>query len=249
MVSEERETRLWNWLTALTLVAITLITLLVYDKCFSTLTSGFLNPVFWNPYTFVGSYLLCACLVVIVFVRGRLGLLARVWMLTGMAAMLAFPLLSPFLYDEHQLYAKPAPGYEMQWVTHPESGIGSALKTAQREHEGSWCRYTLHGWSNENVLYYGSSCRFGYWRYDPATEERRRVISIPEYVRDYPDVNEEYASVGQGMTVVHLQGFDSSAQYPVIVYYSAMSPDGQWLAVAVREYYGPHDVVILKGPG
>lgn len=246
-MDREERTRPRHWLTALAVVGVMLLALLLYDKWL--LNIGFLNPVFWRSYTFVGSYLLCVSLVVIAFARGRPGVLAKAWILTGMVIALAFPLLSPLLYDEHQLYASPASGYEMQWVTQPGTRIGSALKTAQREHESSWCRYTLQGWSDENVLYYGSSCQLGYWRYDPSTEETRWLLSLPERVRDDSTVSSENVSIGQGMSAEHLQGLDPSARYPVRVYSSAASPDGKWLAVAVREYYGPHDVVILRVEG
>lgn len=201
--------------TALALVVLSLVALLFYEQS----NFAFVNPVYWSLYTFVGGYLLCVGLMVLTFVRGRPGVLSKGWMIVTVVTALAFPLLSPLLYDEHRLYAKPASGYQMQWVTQPGSRIGNALKAAQRQHESSWCRYTLHGWSNENELYYGSSCQFGYWRYDPATGEKQWVISIPEQVSGDSVVDEAHVSVGQGMMAEHLPGFSSATEYPVIVYY------------------------------
>lgn len=237
-----------NWLPALAITDVTLFTFLLYDSWLIDLS--WMNPVFRNPYFFVGSYVLCLGLVVTAFLRGRPSTLAKLWMLAGTVIVLAFPLLAPRLYDQHQLYVKSAPGYELQRVTQPGSRTGSALKTAQREHETGWCKYTLYGWGDENQLYYRSSCRLGYRRYDPTTGKTRWLMSIPIAVRDNapPYRRRMFGSPSSWSPSL---GLLLSTQYPfpVEMYYIVTSPDGQWQALALREFYGPHDVVVLQSAG
>jgi hypothetical protein len=226
---------------------VTLLLLLLYDKW---LPMKVLNPVYWHPYVFVGSYIVCLVLVAVAFIRGRPSTLARTCLLIGTMLALAFPLLLPFLYGEYQPYAKPVPGYEMQWVTQPGNRFMSAFKSAQREHEGHGCTYTLYGWSAGNVLYYGSDCQSGFWRYDPTGNDGLQLVwSIPDIVKDHSSVDKEKTTAGGGIWPTWPtppQGLDPFALFPVIVYERALSPDGRHVAAAITEFYGPRDVVILR---
>ena len=233
-------------ITPVATVGVTLLLLLLYDKCLLFL--DFLNPIFCNLYVFVGSYIVCLLLVAAAFTRGSPSTVARICLLIGMMLALAFPLLLPFLYGEYQLYARPAPGYEMQWVTQPSNRFTSALKSAQREHESHGCTYTLYGWSADDVLYYGSDCHFGFWQYDPVRDNEPRPVSrIPNVVKDRSSVDRGiHFDSGVIFYPEHPQGFDPSTGFPSIVYEKVSSPDGRWVAAAIMNYYGPRDVVILR---
>lgn len=245
MVSNQKR---WNWfanrLTPSAVVAVTALVLLLYDRWFLYLE--FLNPVFWSLSNLLVSYLACLSFVIAAFVWSKPRILAKAWLTVGMVFTLAFPFLSPLLYGEYQLYAEAASGYEMQWVTQPGNRISSALKAVQQRHDSNWCNYTLYGWGADNALYYGASCQVGYWRYDPGTEEARWVVSIREDAKSNSVVKRENVSVGQGLVAENLREFEPFTAYPVIVDYSSVSADGEWRAAAIREYYGPHDVVILR---
>ncbi len=226
------------------IIGVTVLTLLLYDKYFLFL--NFLNPIFRSLNSFVACYCISLVLVAAAFIWGRPDKLARMWILVGLALAFAFPFLAPFMYGEHQIGPRAAAGYKMEWVTQPDDKVGVALKAAQRWHESAWCIYTLYGWDTGNALYYESSCQSGYLRYDSASGERRRVSAIPEDVQSGSAAEPTNAIIGQGYAADGFEGFDPSTTYPVVAYSRAVSPDGQWLAAAIREYYGPHDIVILR---
>lgn len=238
-----------KWVTPVAILGVTILWLLLYDRWLLFL--DFLNPIFGSLYVFVGSYVLCLGLVALAFIRSRPNLLARIYLSVGMLVTLAFPLLFPSLYGQYQPYAKPASGYEMQWITQPSNRFSSAFKNAQRAHEKHGCTYTLYGWGADNVLYYGSDCESRFRRYDPMRDgEPQPVNSIPDAVRDSLSVDRgNFSSSGGGIYPSHPEGFDSSTRFYFIVYEKVSSPDGQWVAAAIKDYYGPRDVVILRAEG
>ena len=223
-----------------------LLLLLLYDQWFSM---KFLNPVFWHPYVLVGSCIVCLILGAVALLWGRPSTLARTCLLIGTMAVLAFPLLLPAIYGEYRPCAQPASGYEMRWVTRPQNGMESAFKSALRDHESDGCTYTLYGWSADNALYYGSSCQLGYWRYDARQDTGpERVWSIPQAVKDVSSVNTMETTAGGGTMAYNPEpskGFDPATQYPVHVHENVTSPDREWVAAAISDFYGPHDVVVF----
>jgi hypothetical protein len=225
--------------------SVVLLLLLLYDK--ELLHVGFLNPLYWHPYVLAAGYIGALALVAAALLFNRPGLLARSCMLTGSALALAFPLLLPFFYNNFQLYAQPAPGYEMQWVTQPGNRFTSAFKSAEREHEARGCTYTLYGWSAGNVLYYGSDCQLGFERYDPVRKDGSQLVwSVPNAVKNSSRVDRTVDSVGQGLAAGHSPEFSLFTEYPVPVLERATSSDGQWVAATIAEFYGPEDIVILR---
>jgi len=232
-----------KFIVAAAIIGVTLLTYLLYDKWYPSLT--FLNPVFWSRNSFVASYCIGLALAIAAFVFGRPGKLAAAWILAGLALSFAFPLVAPLMYGEHQIIPRAAAGYEMQWITKPDNKLGAALKAAQRMHESEWCSYELYGWDADDTLYYATNCQSGYQNYDPASGETQQVSTLPENLKDNPEVVNETVHIGQGIVTGDIQGFDPTTTYPVLAYNRITSPDGQWSAVAFHEYYGPHDVVVL----
>jgi hypothetical protein len=187
-------------------------------------------------------------MVGIVVVGQKFSVLLRACLVIGAAAALAFPPLLPTIYDDFYLYAQPSPGYEMQWVTRPSSKMQSALKSALRDHETSGCVYTLYGWDAENSLYYGSTCQVGFRRYDPQQDTGPKLVwSVPQSVGDVSSVETVARSAGgeDDYAPKPPAGLDKASQYPVHVCENSVSPDGQWEAVVISDFYGPYDLVVL----
>ncbi|MBN1579719.1 MAG: hypothetical protein JXA89_03380 [Anaerolineae bacterium] len=206
------------------------------------LLTDFMNPVFPSPAYFFTLGTLCLALIVAALVRGKPKLVARIGFGAGILAILIAPLMVLVMYDPYRPYAKPAEGYEMQWITQPPNRFLSAFKSAQRAHEKHGCRYTLHGWDQDNVLYYGSDCDRKLWRYDPADQDAPRPVSA------LPSGMQTDATVQRIKNNIYpdpLDGFDRSTIYHFITTETAASPDGKFAAAAIQNMYGPGDVVVL----
>lgn len=114
-----------------------------------------------------------------------------------------------------------------------------------KKHYSAWCTYTLCGWDANNVPYYEASCQSGYRRYNPANGEIQRTSALPEDMKINPADESETDPAQRFISSKDVEGFDPSAVYPVFAYNGIVSPDGEWQAVAFREFYGPHDIVVL----
>lgn len=234
--------------TFVALSGLLLFLVLLYDKLFGSLIPSFLNPLFSHPYVFVACYLVCLALLGVAIIQGKFRILTKACLVAGVVVALAFPWLLPTIYGEYRPYAQAASGYEMQWVTKPGNSIDSAFKSALREHESSGCTYTLYGWSTDNVLYYGSDCQPGFWRYDPQKDARPEwAASLSSEFKTTSSVNVIETAAGGNMASEPEppKGFDPMAEYPVHVYQSSISADGEWVAAVISDFYGPYDVVVL----
>ncbi len=229
-------------LTVIATLLVATVAMLSYEQG----AIGFLNPLFWSLPNFVGLYLLSILLVLFVVRRQQTRGVVKGVLATLLGIAVAFPLLSPALYAPFEPYAAPRGGYEMLWVTQPLGRVDAALKSAQRRHESAWCHYTLNGWSAENQLYYQSSCVPGYWRFDLASQTRSWSMILPQSVALENTVEQMTVSVGQGIEQAQLPGFASGTAYPVVAYAMTASAETNVQAVAIREYYGPHDIVIIQ---
>ena len=219
-----------------------------YDTLWSLLgplylLTDFLNPVFASPLRLFSLSAAGLALIAFALIRGRPGRLVRGSLAAAAAAIVAAPLLLPLLYGEYRPYAEAMPGYDMHWLTQPDSWFTSAFKSAQRAHEKYGCTYSLHGWSSDNVLYFQSDCGPTVWRYDPHTmDEPQLADNVPAKVEQANVVdrghNNNYPARPVGFSP------DSTGQH-FIVYETSLSPDRQWTAAAIKNYYGPRDVVVL----
>ena len=125
----------------------------------------------------------------------------------------------------------------------PGGNMQKMLAQAQRAQEQSGCVYSLRGWSQDNAVYYATSCLPGYWRYDPAVGgEPAWVWRLPGELAGQLDDGER---AGRALQYPERPRELGGKVTWYLVYQVSRSPDGQWLVAAVRNYYGPSDVVVV----
>jgi hypothetical protein len=201
------------------------------------------SPLFASTTWFFALLALALLLVTISLVKARPPRLVRLYLASGTIFLLAAPLLLPVVYGEYDLAVTAEEGYEMFWLTQPEGRFANAFKNAQRVHERYGCTYHLLGWSEDEVLYYEAACEGRVWAFAPATDRApRTATTVPAgvdraRVRGRDSVN-TYPP--------HPSGFPRDAFNHVLTYETALSPGGKWQAAAIKNYYGPRDVVVLS---
>lgn len=232
-------------LTVYGLIGVGGLLVLLYDG--GRIFPDFLNPMFYSPRFMVGGIAVGVMIGLAALRWGSGSRVLRSALAVGIAAMLVFPLLLPVLYAPYAPYAQPADGYEMVWITQPDNAWMSAFKTAQRRHDAHGCTYSLHGWSSDAVLYYGSSCEAGVWRYDPAANSEPQWISaLPDGVAlSEVDSGVHHPSGGISYPTPPI-GFSLATRFDFITYEVARLPEHGLTAVAIMNWYGPRDVVILS---
>ncbi|MFW5942126.1 MAG: hypothetical protein ACOCXI_10015 [Chloroflexota bacterium] len=184
-------------------------------------------------------------LAALALLRARPSRPVRHYLLGGIL-LTAAPLLLPPLYGDYTLPVGAREGYHMLWLTEPQRPFASAFKQAQRIHEKHGCTYYLLGWTEDEVLYYRSACDGRLWAFDPATDHAPYVVSgHPPAVAGSSVVGVNADGVG-GYYPAHPAGFPPHATNHAITYQRAISPQGRWVAAAIKNYYGPRDVVVLS---
>lgn len=197
--------------------------------------------VFWG----VG---LVLCTLLWVFAqRGRV---ARAVSSVPLALIALAPLAVPAMYgryDALEVYEAP-PGYELDWLTQPQSFLDGAIRRAQYELDDfhGRCQYRLLGWSGENELYYftenapWASCNGGdYWMYDAAGGGRSQSIEGP------PDDFESSTGVSPGPE--HPSGDTSITGWRGRLVEESVSPDGTMRAAVIQDWSPLHfEVVVLR---
>ena len=129
-------------------------------------------------------------LCTLLWVFAQRGRVARTVSIVPLALIAVAPLAVPAMYgryDALEVYEAPQ-GYEVDWLTQPQSFLEGAIRRAQYRLDDfhGRCQYRLLGWSGENVLYYytenapWASCNGGdYWTYDAAGGGGPRRIEGP----------------------------------------------------------------------
>lgn len=206
------------------------------------LTTDFLNPLFWSPLTFIGSYVVGFGLILWAVHKFPHAFAFRLLLFSGGLVALLFPLMMPFAYGQYQLLAQPMASHELRWVTKPTNRYSSAYKQAQVMHEGN-CAYNLAGWATNSTLYYRSACWPGLWRYDLLT--RKTTWSF--FAREDAQVNNASVQRWNGYSYLpHPEHLTGAGEYPFLTLEKALSPDGKWEAVLMRRIYGPSDIVVVS---
>lgn len=201
----------------------------------------FANPLFASQ---VGFLAWCAFFVVFaicLLASVRLLFLRLAAALLGLSILLS-PIGLPLVYGEYQLYAEPISGYEMVWLTAPQSSFESAFKNAQRLTEHPGCTYSLLGWDDNNNLYFDSDCDQTLWLYTPPSARPFAAEISPEKLGSLTPVDNGYGNHYPSLPA----GFVASSLQSFIPYQTAISPDGRWTAVAIKNYYGPRDVIVIS---
>ncbi len=197
--------------------------------------------VFWG----VG---LVLCIVLWVFAqRGRV---ARAISFLPLALIAVAPLAVPAMYgryDAMEVFQAP-PGYEVDWLTKPQSLLEGAIRRAQYELDDfhGRCQYRLLGWSGEGVLYYYTenepweTCNGGdYWMYDAAGGGGPQRIDGPPV--DFASSTE----VSSGPE--HPSGDTSIVAWRGRLVEESVSPDGDMRAAVIQDWSPLHyEVVVLR---
>lgn len=201
----------------------------------------FANPLFANRISFLAWSIAFILLAIIIMINSRFLLLRMAAAMTGLLILLS-PAGLPLVYGEYHPYAEPAAGHEMVWLTPPQSAFESAFKNAQRLTEHLGCNYTLLGWDQENNLYFSSDCDRIIQQYTPRTKRPFATELTPEELDSLTPVDDGY---GNSYPLLP-PGFSSATEHFFIPYQTSSSPDGRWSAVAIKNYYGPRDVVVIS---
>ena len=200
--------------------------------------TDFLSPVFIDRFWFL-VFCICGLAVCVLFwVLGRGGWRIRVVSAAILAAIMAAPFAVLFMYAPYSLRTvRVSSGYELIWLTQPQSRFDSAFKTAQREHDVHGCEYLLHGWGPDNRLYYGSDCGNTLWMYDPQTGEKpRRIQSLP--------LNSEFLTPVTATGNTRPSG--KNGIWATWVAETSLSPDGRSRAAVIQDsFYGPFDLIVM----
>jgi hypothetical protein len=139
-----------------------------------------------------------------------------------------------------------AAGYNTYLVTDP-GYWGSPVKAAQSFLEMQPCTYELHGWDEDNRLFYTADCNGSetIWRYDPARDRQQRLTSIPA------DLHTQRANREMVLSVVLADEVRPVRHEPytrplLLAEAGPISADGRYTAVITQRIYSVYDVVVLE---
>lgn len=242
-------------LLSISLLLATFVVLSVYGMAFAEKLSllsvllapvwilALFSPLFAGAGWFFAVLALTLLLAVAALFLVKPGRAVRLYLLVATALLIAAPLLLPLLYGPYTHYVETVEGVEMFWPTQPADPFATAFKNAQRVHEKYGCTYHLLGWSEDDVLYYVSACDGHIWLFDPAVGHiARPALNVP------PEVRETLVQGAGNVRTYPPQpaGFLRHVRNHVLTYETALSPSGQWEAAAIKNYYGPRDVVVVS---
>jgi hypothetical protein len=139
-----------------------------------------------------------------------------------------------------------AADYNTYLVTDP-GYWGSPLKAAQVFLERQPCTYELHGWDENNRLFYTADCngRETIWRYDPARDRQQPITIIP------PELHTQRANRELVLSIVRADGVRPVRHEPytrplLLAEAGPVSADGRYTAVVTQHVYSVYDVVVLE---
>ncbi len=161
-------------------------------------------------------------------------------------------------YSSLETFESP-PGYEVNWLTRPESSLAGAIRRGLSEMDdirGS-CEYRLLGWSGDNKVYYSKgdgypNCIYGdgniLWLYDPVSG------NAPERIKRLPDGFTSSATVLRGPR--HPDEAKMKAENPNFVEFDSWknrlveestSPDGSMKAAVIQDLSAYlYEVVVMR---
>ena len=171
------------------------------------------------------------------------------------------PFAVPAIYGSYNALEtfEPPPGYDVIWLTQPESSLAGTIRRAQAEIEDLYgsCEFRLLGWSEDNKLYnnkgngypnsiYGDGNAL--WLYDPVTGKQA------ERIKRLPDGFTSSSTISK--VPRHPEEAELKAKYPNFVEISAWagrlveestSPDGTMKAAVIQDW-SPlnHEVIVIQ---
>ena len=139
-----------------------------------------------------------------------------------------------------------AAGYKTYLVTDP-GYWGSPVKAAQSFLEMQPCTYELHGWDENNRLFYTADCEGSetIWRYDPARDRQQSITTISA------DLHTQQANRELVLSVVRADGVRPARHEPytrplLLAEAGPVSADGRYTAVITQHVYAVYDVIVLE---
>ena len=196
------------------------------------------------------------------WVVSQRGWLARAISFVPLGMLASAPFAVPAIYGSYNALEtfEPPPGYDVIWLTQPESSLAGTIRRAQAEIEDLYgsCEFRLLGWSEDNKLYYNKgnghpNCIYGdgnaLWLYDPVTGKQA------ERIKRLPDGFTSSSTILKGPR--HPEEAELKAKYPNFVEISAWagrlveestSPDGTMKAAVIQDWSPLHYEVIIIQP-
>ena len=200
-------------------------------------------------------------LSVLLWIISQRGWIARAVSFVPLVLLVIAPFAIPAIYGTYSSLEifEPPPGYEVNWLTRPESSLAGAIRRGLSEMDdirGS-CEYRLLGWSGDNKLYYSKgdgypNCIYGdgniLWLYDPVSG------NAPGRIKRLPDGFTSSATVLRGPR--HPDEAEMKAENPNFVEFSAWknrlveestSPDGTMKAAVIQDFSAYlYEVIVLR---
>ena len=185
----------------------------------------------------------------------------------GCFSLLALAILilpaSIFMVPYYQYYPAivAAPGYSLVVLTQPESYLEGASKRLRADLElGRPCKYSLIGWSEENVLLFEATCgattRTEIWCWTPpdTLKQVKRVPSglkaIREPVLEYVRVRDWFAlEKNQPLHTTPPNVPEEDYRQLVVRLEGIISPNKRFVAFVAQHIYGPEDVIVIDLAG
>jgi len=200
-------------------------------------------------------------LCVLLWVISQRGWIARAISFVPLVLLVIAPLTIPAIYGTYNSLEtfEPPSGYEVNWLTRPESSLAGAIRRAQSKIEelNDSCEYRLLGWSGDNKLYYSKgdgapNCIYEdgntLWLYDPVTGTE------PERIKRLPDGFTSSSTVLRGPR--HPDEAEVKAKNPNFFHFGAWpgrlveestSPDGTMKAVVIQDFSAYlYEVIVMR---
>ena len=200
-------------------------------------------------------------LSVLLWIISQRGWIARAVSFVPLVLLVIAPFAIQEIYGTYNSLEtfEPPSGYEVNWLTQPESSLAGAIRRGLSEMDdirGS-CEYRLLGWSGDNKLYYSRgygypNCIYGdgkiLWLYDPVSG------NAPERIKRLPDGFTSSATVLRGPR--HPDEEEMKAKIPNFVEFDSWknrlveestSPDGSMKAAVIQDFSAYlYEVVVMR---
>lgn len=212
-----------------------------------------------TPFFVLWSVGLALC--VFLWIVSQRGWIARAISSVPLALLVIAPFTVPAIYGTYSSLEtfEPPPGYEVNWLTRPESSLAGAIRRAQFEIEDLYvsCEYRLLGWSGDNKLYYSRgdgapNCIYGdgnpLWLYDPVSgNEPERIKRLPDGFTSSSTVLRGPRHPDEAEMKANNPNFGEIIAWPDRLVEESTSPDGTMTAAVIQDFSAYHyEVIVMR---
>jgi hypothetical protein len=197
--------------------------------------------IFGNAYAYIVTTIAGIAVAIAGLIRGQCNKSVRVWLLSIICAIVAFPLV----YHYHPALVA-ASGYRMNLVTQP-GFLGGIVKESQNLTEQTPCEYELLGWSTDNQLYYRATCdgESQVWQYSPNRPSSHTQVSSNPASLSTLTISDNTVLEMVRAGYVKPRKHEPAVRRLHLKSKGMVSPDGDWIAIIARHIYGTQDVIVL----